>query len=52
MKMTKAAAKRKHGSYYRIGQIVGRHRSVVGRWGKYVPAEHVAALEAATGRVK
>jgi len=52
VKMTKAAAKRKFGSYYRIAQVVGRNRSVVGRWGKYVPEQHVATLEAAQGKVK
>ncbi len=52
MKMTKAAAKRKHGSLYRIAQICGLNRTTVGRWGKFVPPVHVAILESTEGKVK
>lgn len=42
--MTKAAAKRKHGSLYRIAQVLGVNRSTVGRWGRNVPARYVQQL--------
>lgn len=43
-KLTKAQAKRIHGSYYRVAKVAGVNRATVSRWGKWVPAHHVAKL--------
>lgn len=44
-KLTKAQAKRIHGSYYRVAKVAGVNRATVSRWGKYVPQRHVETLK-------
>jgi hypothetical protein len=50
-KLTKAAAKRKFGSYYHIAKVLGLEPSSVTRWVRFVPEKYVPALEAHPGGV-
>lgn len=43
-KLTKAQAKRIHGSYYRVAKVAGVNRATVSRWGKIVPEKHMEIL--------
>jgi hypothetical protein len=45
-KMTVAAARKKFGSLYHIAKLLDRNISSVSRWGKYVPQDYVATLQA------
>ncbi len=48
-KLTKAAAKRKFGSFYHVAKVLGLTPSSVGRWVRYVPDKYVAELNAHPG---
>jgi hypothetical protein len=48
-KLTKAAAKRKFGSYYHIAKVLGLTPSSVGRWERFVPDKYVPQLDAHPG---
>lgn len=45
--MTTAEARRLIGNNYRIAQVLGIHRSTVGRWGRMVPKLYRETLQVA-----
>ncbi len=50
--MTKREALKMFGSYYRIAQVLGIHRSNIGRWKRGVPKKSEKELLSALERYK